>query len=139
MQYNSIEDFVIQQLELLNLERDAEIAESRRLQENISAKQLQEKGVCILNLVVQGIRSGLYGRTIIAFGCKLAGKELPSSNLSSGNFYFVVQKHSSSNFKHLLKILSRRYCWNISQLQCFPAGKGSDLFWDCQLFKIFYY
>lgn len=140
MQYNSIEDFVIQQLGLLNLERDAEIAESRRLQENISAKQLQEKGVCILNLVVQGIRSGLYGRTIITFGCKLAGKELPSSNLSSGNFSFVVQKQSPiSNFKHFLKILFRGYCWNISQLQCFPAGKGSDLFWDCQLFKIFYH
>ena len=39
MKYNSLEDFVIQQLELLNLERDAEIAENRRLQEIISAKQ----------------------------------------------------------------------------------------------------
>lgn len=90
MQYNSLEDFVIQQLELLNLERDAEIAENRRLQENISAKQLQEKGVCILNLIVQGIRSGLYGRTIITFGCKLVGKELPSSNLSSGNSLSMI-------------------------------------------------
>ena len=36
MKYNSLEDFVIQQLELLNLERDAEIAENRRLQEIIS-------------------------------------------------------------------------------------------------------
>lgn len=84
MQYKSLEDFVSQQLELLNLERDAEIAESRRLQENLSAKQLQEKGVCILSLVVQGLRSGLYGRTILTFGSKMAGKELPSSNMSSG-------------------------------------------------------
>lgn len=84
MQYNCIEEFVKQQLELLNLERDAEIAESRRLQEDVPAKQLQEKGVCILNLNVQGLRSGLYGRTIVTFCSKLVGKELPSSNLSSG-------------------------------------------------------
>lgn len=84
MQYNCIEDFVNQQLELLNLEREAEIAESRKLQENVPAKQLQEKGVCILNLCVQGLRSGLYGRTIVTFGSKIVNKELPSSNLSSG-------------------------------------------------------
>lgn len=89
MKYSSIEDFVCQQLELLNLERDAEIAESRRLQENVPAKQLQEKGVCILNLVVQGLRSGLYGRTIVTFACKLVGKELPSSNLGSGGLTVV--------------------------------------------------
>lgn len=87
MQFKSLEDFVIQQLELLNLERDAEIAESRKLQETFSAKQLQERGVCILNLVVHGMRSGLYGRTIITFGSKLVGKELPSSNMSSGNIF----------------------------------------------------
>ncbi len=84
MEYNSLEDFVSQQLDLLNLERDAEIAESRRLQENVPAKQLQEKGICMLNLVVNGLRSGLYGRTIVTFGCKMVGKELPASNLSSG-------------------------------------------------------
>ena len=86
MEYNSLEDFVSQQLDLLNLERDAEIAESRRLQENIPAKQLQEKGIGLLNLNVHGLRSGLYGRTIVTFCCKIAGKELPSSNLSSGDF-----------------------------------------------------
>lgn len=122
MQYNSIEDFVIQQLELLNLERDAEIAESRRLQENISAKQLQEKGVCILNLVVQGIRSGLYGRTIITFGCKLAGKELPSSNLSSGNFSFVVRKQSPVVISNIFL----KYCLG-DIVGIFPNSSASQL------------
>lgn len=105
MQFNSIEDFVSQQLELINLEKDAEVAESRRLQENVPPKQLQEKGVCILSLVIQGLRSGLYGRTIVTFGCKLVGKELPSSNLSSGRicFHFCT---SNSNFGLFLNIFT---------------------------------
>ena len=84
MKYASVEDFVSQQLNLLNLERDAEISESRKLQENTSAKQLQEKGVCLMNLSLQCIRSGLYGRSVASFASKIVGKELPSTNLSSG-------------------------------------------------------
>ena len=84
IKYASVEDFVRRQLDLLNLERDAEISESRKFQENVSAKQLQEKGVCLINLAVQNIRSGLYGRSIVTFVSKIAGKELPSTNLSSG-------------------------------------------------------
>lgn len=99
MQFKSLEDFVIQQLELLNLERDAEIAESRKLQETFSAKQLQERGVCILNLVVHGMRSGLYGRTIITFGSKLVGKELPSSNMSSGDIVGIFSNSSASQLE----------------------------------------
>jgi hypothetical protein len=88
---------VIQQLELLNLERDAEIAESRRLQENISAKHLQEKGViCILNLVVQGIRICLYGRTIISFGCNPSG----GCWLKTGNL--PVKKTGKWNFTGII-------------------------------------
>ena len=84
MKYASVEDFVSQQLNLLNLERDAEISESRKLQENTTAKQLQEKGVCLMNLSLQCIRSGLYGRSVASFASKIVGKELPSTNLSSG-------------------------------------------------------
>lgn len=84
MKYASVEDFVSQQLNLLNLERDAEISESRKLQENTTAKQLQEKGVCLMNLSLQCIRSGLYGRSVASFSSKIVGKELPSTNLSSG-------------------------------------------------------
>ena len=92
MLFHSVEDFVRKQLNLLNLERDAEIAESRKLQETVSGKQLQEKGVCLLNLTLQNIRSGLYGRSIASFGSKIVGKELPSTNLSSGTivvYHFV--------------------------------------------------
>ena len=84
VKYNCVEDFVVQQLELLNIERDAEIAASRQLQENVSAKILQQKGVCLTNLSLQNLRSGLYGRSIASFGPKLHGNELPSTNLGSG-------------------------------------------------------
>ena len=84
MKYNSVEEFVSRQLELLNLERDAEIAESRKLQENTTAKQLQEKGVCLTNLILLNMHAGLYGRTIATFGSKIMGNDLPSTNLGSG-------------------------------------------------------
>ena len=89
VKFNSVEDFVRKQLDLLNLEKDAEITESRKLQENVSSKQLQEKGVCLINLSVQNLRSGLYGRSIVTFGSKITGKELPSTNLSSGMIFQI--------------------------------------------------
>ena len=88
--YNSVDDFVIKQLELLNIEKEAEIAQNRALQENVSPKVLQEKGICLLNLKVLNVRSGLYGRTVVTFGSKMIGKELPSTSLSSGNIDQLV-------------------------------------------------
>jgi hypothetical protein len=85
MKYNHVEDFVVHQLELLKLERNAEIAENQKLLENVSSKKLEEKGVCLTNLVISHIRSGLYARTIIAFIGKVAGKMLPATSLSNGN------------------------------------------------------
>lgn len=91
--YDSVEHFVSQQLELLNIEKEAEIAQTRSLQENVSPKILQEKGVCLLSLRVVNIRSGLYGRTVVTFGPRIVGKELPSTSLSSGK---VLKPHSSN-------------------------------------------
>lgn len=89
MKYGSAEEFVIRQLELLNIERDAEIAEGRKLQESTTAKILQEKGICLTNLALLNIRAGLYGRTIATFGSKIMGKELPSTNLGSGKLLLL--------------------------------------------------
>lgn len=85
MKYTCAEDFVVQQLELLQLERNAEITESQKLLDSVSSKKLEEKGVCMMNLVINHIRSGLYGRTVVAFVSKVAGKILPATSLSNGN------------------------------------------------------
>lgn len=86
--YSNIEDFVSCQLDLVNLERDAEVSESRKMHDSVPAKQLQEKGICLLNLTLQGIRSGLYGRTLVTFTNKM-GKDLPATDLSSGKYKLV--------------------------------------------------
>lgn len=82
--YAGVDDFVARQMQLINLERDAEIDENRKLHDNVPAKQLQENGVCLLNLVLLNLRSGLFGRSIASFACRVADKELPSSDFSSG-------------------------------------------------------
>jgi len=84
MKYTSAQDFVVHQLELLKLERKTEIAESQKLLKTVSSKKLEEKGVCLMNLVINHIRSGLYGRTVVSFVSKVVGKELPATSLSSG-------------------------------------------------------
>lgn len=85
MKYHDVEDFVHVQLELLNLERDAEIAATRQLRENVSAKVLQQNGVCLTQLSLSNVHSGLYGRSMATFIPGSASAELPATRLASGN------------------------------------------------------
>lgn len=55
------------QLELLREEREAELAERRAWQENVSLKELQRRGVCLLKLQAANQRTGLYGRLLVTF------------------------------------------------------------------------
>ncbi|RXN00564.1 DNA-binding protein SMUBP-2 [Acipenser ruthenus] len=63
----SVESFVSKALELLEEEREAEIEETRLWQENISLKELQRKGVCLLKLHIGSQKTGLYGRLLVTF------------------------------------------------------------------------
>ena len=87
-----ISRFVAKTISLLNLERRVEIEETRALQENISPKELQKRGVCLLKLRIRGRRTGLYGRTLLTFEVSKPGSDgkLPSHSLTPGN----VIKHS---------------------------------------------
>ena len=60
--------FVEETLELLNLEKQAEINESKAFYENADSTTLENKGVCLRKLVVLGQRTGLYGRTLLTLG-----------------------------------------------------------------------
>ncbi|KAK1335647.1 hypothetical protein QTO34_003440 [Cnephaeus nilssonii] len=83
----AVETFVTKQLDLLELERDAEVEERRSWQENVSLKELQRRGVCLLKLQVSSQRTGLYGQLLVTFEprkCASAGV-LPSNSFSSGD------------------------------------------------------
>ncbi|XP_011383089.1 DNA-binding protein SMUBP-2 isoform X3 [Pteropus vampyrus] len=83
----AVESFVTKQLDLLELERDAEVEERRSWQETVSLKELQSRGVCLLKLQVSSQRTGLYGRLLVTFEprrCVSAGA-LPSNSFASGD------------------------------------------------------
>ncbi|XP_045414205.1 DNA-binding protein SMUBP-2 isoform X1 [Lemur catta] len=83
----AVESFVTKQLDLLELERDAEVEERRSWQENISLKELQSRGVCLLKLQVSSQCTGLYGRLLVTFEPRKCGSAavLPSNSFTSGD------------------------------------------------------
>ncbi|XP_002755681.3 DNA-binding protein SMUBP-2 [Callithrix jacchus] len=83
----AVESFVTKQLELLELERDAEVEERRSWQESISLKELQSRGVCLLKLQVSSQRTGLYGRLLVTLEPRRCGSAaaLPSNSFTSGD------------------------------------------------------
>ncbi|KAF1386782.1 hypothetical protein PFLUV_G00098460 [Perca fluviatilis] len=83
----AIEQFVSKTLELLQEEREAEIEETRIWQENISLKDLQNKGVCLLKLQIGSQSTGLYGRTVVVLEPRkyLGFSSLPSNSFGPGD------------------------------------------------------
>nr|XP_008106994.1 PREDICTED: DNA-binding protein SMUBP-2 [Anolis carolinensis] len=83
----AVEPFVSRQLELLQEEREAEIAEARVWQESISLKELERKGVCLLKLEIASQRTGLYGRFLVTLQPRKCGlqAELPSNSFGPGD------------------------------------------------------
>nr|XP_054294554.1 DNA-binding protein SMUBP-2 [Pongo pygmaeus] len=92
----AVESFVTKQLDLLELERDAEVEERRSWQENISPKELQSRGVCLLKLQVSSQRTGLYGRLLVTFEPRRCGSAaaLPSNSFTSGD---IVGLYDAAN------------------------------------------
>nr|AAH98552.1 Ighmbp2l protein [Danio rerio] len=62
-----VENFVSKTLELLQEEREAELEETRAWQENVSLKNLQHKGVCLMKLQIGSQHTGMYGRLLVIF------------------------------------------------------------------------
>ncbi|XP_056272980.1 DNA-binding protein SMUBP-2 [Pseudoliparis swirei] len=83
----AVEQFVSKTLELLQEEREAEIEETRIWQENISLKDLQHKGVCLLKLQIGSQSTGLYGRTVVVLEPRkhLGFLALPSNSFGPGD------------------------------------------------------
>ncbi|XP_035395350.1 DNA-binding protein SMUBP-2 isoform X1 [Cygnus atratus] len=83
----TVEAAAERQLELLREEREAELAESRAWQENVSLKELQRRGVCLLKLQATNQRTGLYGRLLVTFQPRKydSDAELPYNSFGPGD------------------------------------------------------
>uniref|UniRef100_A0A669QK06 Immunoglobulin mu DNA binding protein 2 n=1 Tax=Phasianus colchicus TaxID=9054 RepID=A0A669QK06_PHACC len=81
------EEVAERQLQLLREEREAELAEKRAWQENISLKELQRRGVCLLKLQAANQRTGLYGRLLVTFQPRkcYSDTELPYNSFGPGD------------------------------------------------------
>lgn len=98
MALSTVESFVAQQLELLELERNAEVEERRSWQEHSSLKELQSRGVCLLKLQVSSQRTGLYGQRLVTFEPRKFGPAvvLPSNSFTSGDIVGLYDTNESS-------------------------------------------
>ncbi|XP_028334691.1 DNA-binding protein SMUBP-2 isoform X4 [Physeter macrocephalus] len=92
----AVESFVTKQLDLLELEREAEVEERRSWQENVSLKELQSRGVCLLKLQVSSQRTGLYGRLLVTFEPRrcMSAAVLPSNSFTSGDIVGLYEEGS---------------------------------------------
>ncbi|XP_061138538.1 DNA-binding protein SMUBP-2 isoform X1 [Syngnathus typhle] len=99
----AVEKFVSKTLELLQEEREAEIEETRAWKENISLKELQNKGVCLLKLHVASQSTGLYGRTVLVLEPRkhLGLSSLPSNSFGPGD---IVGLYDSSGINETSQI-----------------------------------
>ncbi|XP_062403778.1 DNA-binding protein SMUBP-2 [Sardina pilchardus] len=98
-----VEDFVSKTLELLQEEREAEIEETRLLQENVSLKHLQHKGVCLLKLQIGSQRTGLYGRLLIILEPRksIGPSVLPSNSFGPGDIVGLYDAEGCSQMSQL--------------------------------------
>ena len=88
-----VSQFVGKTISLLNLERKAEIEETRSFQENVSPKELQKRGVCLLKLRIRGRKTGLYGRYLLIFELNKPGSDgkLPSHSFTPGRLILIFK------------------------------------------------
>ncbi|XP_032213741.1 DNA-binding protein SMUBP-2 isoform X3 [Mustela erminea] len=105
----AVESFVTKHLDLLELERDAEVEERRSWQENISLRELQSRGVCLLKLQVSSQRTGLYGRLLVTLEPRrcVAAAVLPSNSFTSGDIVGLYDEGSQLATGILTRITQR--------------------------------
>ena len=80
--------FLAHQRELLQLERQAEIAEGERLQTTRTDAELQARGICLLRLQVQDLEPG-YGGRLHAVLRSSRGLDLPAHKFTPGDLVAV--------------------------------------------------
>jgi len=84
-----LDSFVAEQLKLLGLEREAEIAEAHQLHGNAILRSLCQAGLALQRLVIEGSSTGLYGRTVVTFAPGAPSTELASHSIGPGDIVGV--------------------------------------------------
>lgn len=80
-----IHSFASKTLDLLGLERQEELNQSRSLRELKNCKTLEKLGLCLSKLYITSCRSGLYGRTLLTFN-KSNRQLLPANAFTTGQY-----------------------------------------------------
>ena len=97
--------FVEETLKLLNLEKQAEINESKAFYENADCTTLENKGVCLRKLVILGQKTGLYGRTLLTLGKakehSSKNSPLPAHCITTGDIVGLSYSSVDSNVAEL--------------------------------------
>lgn len=94
--------YVKETIELLNLERQTEIEESRAIYENTECDRLEKKGVCLRKMVLYDRRTGLYGRTLLTLGNGKGQKKEPSP--LSAHCFTVGEFHQFHMYYQMLTV-----------------------------------
>lgn len=87
--------FASAQLALLEVEQNAETAETARLISGHSPIALQRAGLALTNLSVSSRRTGLGGRTVLELGLDSAvasGSDLPEHGIRTGDIVIVSEQ-----------------------------------------------
>ena len=99
---------------LLDQERQAEIDETARLQQNVSPQELERLGVCLLRLEIANVRTGLGGRAFVELRAR-GGGELARGRITVGDIVNmrsqradVPRKSGADVGRPLSGIVSRR-------------------------------
>ncbi|KAK2718975.1 hypothetical protein QYM36_006105 [Artemia franciscana] len=102
------EEFIDNQLSLIQLERQAEIDEEKKIKSSSSLRQLQKSGVALTRLVVTERKTGLLGRTMVYLRPIGSSDELPNSNFSNGQIVAIYQTNDITADPGATGSLSRR-------------------------------
>ncbi|XP_063968826.1 DNA-binding protein SMUBP-2-like [Lytechinus pictus] len=97
--------FVRKHLDLLDIERQAEIEQTSDLLGKLSVRELERRGVCLLKLRCASQATGLYGRTVLTFEpLRSQGQDgkLPAHNFGPGDIAGVSFSNSDTTSASLL-------------------------------------
>lgn len=123
MKPTDISTFAAAQLGLLDLELQAEVAESNTLIGALSPTTLQRAGVAIVNLNISSQRTGLGGKTVLDLELDPAvgGGDIPEHGIRTGDLV-GVQEQPSGAAKKKEKIDSQRNGVNGVVLKVQPSS-----------------
>jgi ATP-dependent RNA/DNA helicase IGHMBP2 len=93
----SIAEFADAHRRLLNQERQAEIEETRTLQESVSPQELERMGLCLLRLAVANVHTGLGGRAFVELTSR-GGGELDPGRMTPGDIV-SIRSHGAATAK----------------------------------------